>query len=225
LVHALTQRRLAAFAAGCAFAFSGYLTSYPPLQLAVLRTAIWLPLLLYLLWQALHEPQRWRWWIGAGIAYAVAFFAGHPQTFLHISYTIAAWALFLLVGTQRKKLDIGEKSNFFAQLTGLLLFLLLALGLSAAQLLPSLEFSQITVRANVDYGYVSGGFPLQDTWQVLLPGILTQFSPLYVGAVGLGLALIGFSYGSLRDKEIKRLRRSRKSLNLSISQSLISSAS
>ena len=180
LVHALTQRRLAAFAAGCAFAFSGYLTSYPPLQLAVLRTAIWLPLLLYLLWQALHEPQRWRWWIGAGIAYAVAFCAGHPQTFLHISYTIAAWALFLLVGTQR---------------TGLLLFLLLALGLSAAQLLPSLEFSQITVRANVDYGYVSGGFPLQDTWQVLLPGVLTQFSPLYLGVVGLGLALIGLNYG------------------------------
>ena len=195
LVHALTQRRLAAFAAGCAFAFSGYLTSYPPLQLAVLRTAIWLPLLLYLLWQALHEPQRWRWWIGAGIAYAVAFCAGHPQTFLHLSYTIAAWALFLLVGTQRKKLDIGEKSNFFAQLTGLLLFLLLALGLSAAQLLPSLEFSQITVRANVDYGYVSGGFPLQDTWQVLLPGVLTQFSPLYLGVVGLGLALIGLNYG------------------------------
>ncbi|MCE7981672.1 MAG: hypothetical protein DYG89_10800 [Caldilinea sp. CFX5] len=221
LAHALTNRRLAAFAAGCAFAFSGYLTAYPPLQLAVLRTSIWLPLLLYLLWQAMHEPRRWRWWIGVSVAYAVAFCAGHPQTFLHISYTIAAWALFLLIATQGKKFDFWKKSNFFAQLTGLLFFLLLALGLSAAQLLPSLEFSRLSVRANVDYAYVSGGFPLQDTWQLLLPGVLTQFSPLYIGVVGVGLALIGFGYGRLRDKEIERLARQQptisQSLNLSIS--------
>jgi hypothetical protein len=198
LVHALTKRRAAAFAAGCAFAFSGYLTSYPPLQLAVLRTAIWLPLLLYLLLQAIHEPRRWRWWIGAAVAYAVAFFAGHPQTFLHISYTIAAWVLFLLVSLRRK-------GRILAQLTGLLFFLLLAFGLSAAQLLPSLEFSRLSVRANVDYAYVSGGFPFQDTWQLLLPGVLTQFSPLYIGVVGLGLALIGFSYRRVKDTAIERL--------------------
>jgi len=202
LVNALTHRRRAAFTAGCAFAFSGYLTGYPPLQLAVLRTAIWLPLLLYLLFKAMGEPKRWRWWIGAGITYAVAFLAGHPQTFLHSSYTIGAWALFLLVSAQvqkNKKSDFCQKSDFYAQLRGLVLFLLLALGLSAAQLLPSLEFSRLSVRAHVDYAYVSGGFPLQDTWQLLLPGVLTQFSPLYVGVVGLGLALVGIGDWRLGD--------------------------
>lgn len=211
LVHALTRQRLAAFAAGCAFAFSGYLTGYPPLQLAVLRTAIWLPLLLYLLLRAMQEPQRWRWWIGAALTYAIAFFAGHPQTFLHSSYTIAAWALFLVGSTYSKKVDFSQKLTFFAQLTGLFLFLLLALGLSTAQLLPSLEFSQLSVRANVDYAYVSGGFPLQDTWQLLLPGVLTQFSPLYVSVVGLGLALIGFSYGRLRHERPEPAGRERLS--------------
>lgn len=196
LVNALTRQRLAAITAGCAFAFSGYLTGYPPLQLAVLRTAIWLPLLLYLLWQAMHEPGRWRWWIGAAAAYATAFLAGHPQTFLHISYAAAAWVLFLLLSIRR---------SVVAQIVGLLLFALLAVGLSAAQLWPSLEFSGLSVRANVDYAYVSAGFPLQDTWQLLLPGVLTHFSPLYVGVVGLGLALIGLVQGRVRDQAIEQL--------------------
>ena len=60
LVRTLTSNRWAAFIAGCCFAFSGYLTGYPPLQLAVLRTAIWLPLLLWALYHAMREPERWR---------------------------------------------------------------------------------------------------------------------------------------------------------------------
>ena len=64
------------------------------------------------------------------------------------------------------------------------------LGLSAGQLLPSLEYAQLSVRANVDYAFVSGGFPLQDTWQMLLPHVLTAYSPLYVGVIGLGLAFL-----------------------------------
>src|SRR5690606_26940282 len=76
------------------------------------------------------------------------------------------------------------------RLAGVALFFLLALALSAAQLWPSLEFTLLSVRANVDYAFLSGGFPLQDTWQLLLPGVFTLFSPLYVGVVALGLALV-----------------------------------
>ena len=47
------------------------------------------------------------------------------------------------------------------------------------------------MRADVDYAYVAGGLPPRDTWQLLLPGVFTQYSPLYVGVVGLGLAFFG----------------------------------
>ncbi len=204
LARALTKNRWAAFIAGCCFAFSGYLTGYPPLQLAVLRTAIWLPLLLWALYRAMQESDRWRWWIGAALIYATMFFAGHPQTFLHSSYVMAAWLVWLLWGTRSTPTQppprAGEElrspsptsaripKGILVGLRCILFFLILALGLSAAQLLPSLEFTQLSVRANVDYAYVSGGFPLQDTWQLLLPGVLTQFSPLYIGIIGLGLA-------------------------------------
>ena len=88
LIQRLTGSKQAAFTAGAFFAFSGYLTGYPPLQLAILRTAIWLPLILWMLLRAVAEPVRWRWWVGAALAWATAFLAGHPQTFMHLSYVM-----------------------------------------------------------------------------------------------------------------------------------------
>lgn len=187
LASELTDRRWAGVLAGICFALSGYLTGYPPVQLAVLRTATWLPLLLWLFLRAAAEPGRWRWWIGAGLVTAVAFLAGHSQTFLYIVYTTAAWLLLLTVARWG---SLASRQRWY-YIFGLLGSGLLATGLSAVQLLPSAEFAGLSVRANVDYDYVSGGFPLQDTWQLLLPGVLTQYSPLYIGVVGLGLAWFG----------------------------------
>ena len=187
LLRDLTANRWAAFLAGSIFAFSGYLTGYPPVQLAVLRTAIWLPLIFWLIWRAYAQPGSWRWWIGAGVAFAVAFLAGHPQTFLFAGYAMVAWMIFLWIAGLRSD-EVDRRGRALTQAIGSLALLLIAAGLSAAQALPSIEFTRLSVRANVDYDFVSGGFPLQDTWQMLLPGVLTTYSPLYVGVVGLGLA-------------------------------------
>ncbi|MCB9121324.1 MAG: hypothetical protein H6640_16485 [Caldilineaceae bacterium] len=187
LVRKLTARTDAAILAGITFAFSGYLTGYPPVQLAVLRTAIWLPLILWLLLRAVEAPRAWRRWIAAGVALAVGFLAGHSQTTLYVLYASAAWWIVLLI-LRRSELTVDR--GWLPVLAGAVSMGLVALGLSAPQLLPSIEFAQLSVRANVDYAYVSGGFPLQDTWQALIPGVLTTYSPLYVGVVSLGLAFV-----------------------------------
>ena len=191
LAHALTRKQMAAIVAGCTFAFSGYLTGYPPQQLAVLRTAIWLPLILWLLYRAFASPKLSRWWVAASGAISVAFLAGHPQTFLHISYVAAAWIALLFWRSIRNGRNKAP-SSIRHLLLGLLMLIFITLGLSAAQLLPTLEFMQQSVRADVSYDFVSGGFPLRDTWQMLLPWVLTHFSPLYVGVIGLGLAVCSF---------------------------------
>src|SRR5690606_30205998 len=103
LVRELTGRPEAAFLAGAAFAFSGYLTGYPPLQLAVLRTAVWLPLVLWLVWRAFARPGRLGRWAGASTAFACAFLAGHPQTFFLLSQVVVAWSVFLLLTTWRRE--------------------------------------------------------------------------------------------------------------------------
>ena len=45
----LIGSRVAALVSAVTFMFGGYLTSYPPLQLAILETATWLPLALLLI--------------------------------------------------------------------------------------------------------------------------------------------------------------------------------
>jgi hypothetical protein len=185
LVRDLTGRRGAAFLAGCVFAFSGYLTGYPPLQLNILRTAVWLPLLLWLLRRGFGQLEQWRWWIGAALVYATAFLAGHPQTFLYVSYTSLAWILFLLIRSRHKLMAcLWRIGAFYA----------LSLALAAAQVWPSLELARLSMRAGASYDFVAGGFALRDAAQVFLPGVLSRFSPLYVGLAGLGLALLASEY-------------------------------
>ena len=94
-VRRLTGQRLAAFAAGLIFGFSGYLTGYPPLQLSILRTAVWLPLILLLLLPQKSRAPDWNSWLAAAAVHAIAFYAGHPQTFLFMTYTVGGWILML----------------------------------------------------------------------------------------------------------------------------------
>jgi hypothetical protein len=195
LVRRLTGREDAGLVAGVSFAFSGYLTGYPVVQLAVLRTAIWLPLLLWLVVRAVDSPRRWGRWAAVGVAAAVALLAGHTQTFLYITYAAGVWLIVLLVMHWR---TLRQTHAVVATAAGAVLAAAILLGLSAVQLLPSLEYVQLSVRANVDYAYVSGGFPLQDSWQLLLPGVLTQYSPLYIGMIGLGLAFVAVGAALLR---------------------------
>ncbi|MEZ4767828.1 MAG: glycosyltransferase family 39 protein [Caldilineales bacterium] len=187
LVNALTGRRLASFLAGGVFALSGYMTGYPVLQLAILRVAMWLPLVLWMLLHAFGQPRRWRWWIAAALVYAVAFLAGHPQTFLHVSYAILAWIALLAFRELRNRPPELAPAAYLLRIG---VFYLLCAGLIAAQLLPSLEFMRLSVRASADYAFVSGGFPLADTWQVLLPYLVSPYSPLFVGIAALGLVAL-----------------------------------
>ncbi|MBL8058802.1 MAG: hypothetical protein JNK29_19005, partial [Anaerolineales bacterium] len=72
---------------------------------------------------------------------------------------------------------------------GLLLgFGLLAGLLTGAQLLPSLEFVAASTRASVPYTQAAHGFLFQDLGQLLVPGLTSVWSPLYVGLLPLGLA-------------------------------------
>ena len=187
LVWDLTHRRMAALMAATTFMFSGYLTGYPPQQLTILRTAVWLPLLLWLLHRALVAAGgKMRWWLLWTLAYATAFLAGHPQTFIYLSYVMVAWALFLLLRLPRAAPEPKQMLRSLLLRGGVAA--LIFLGLIAVQLLPGLEFARLSVRAHVDYDFLSGGATSQDFWQFVLPSVWSALSPLYVGVVATGLA-------------------------------------
>ena len=205
LVHRLTGRRMAGFAAGLVFGFSGFLTGYPPLQLGILRVAVWLPLILWLLLPERPGKPVWRRWLMACAAHAAAFFANHPQTFLFLTYAVAGWMFMLAVSQSLRRAEVGDGSQRalaagapdykrIVQHVGFsAAYAVILISLTAAQLWPALEFTRLSVRSARPFHELSSGFPPQDYWQFVVPGVLTHYSPLYVGIAGLGLALIALA--------------------------------
>ncbi len=194
----LFRHRGAALVTALTFTYGGYLTGYPPLQLAVLETDVWLPLLLLFLDKAIHDDgRRLRWAVAAGLTWGVAILAGHPQSAVYLSYVALAFALIRLWIS-----DFGFRIAVFGTppisntpyaprqrgVLSLAVVPLIALGLSAAQWLPSLEYTRLSVRTAMTYKELAGGFPYSDLVQFIVPAVVSLWSPLYIGILPLILA-------------------------------------
>ncbi len=163
------------------FGFGGFMTAYPPLQLPLLESAIWIPLVLL----GVHEATRpthakigWRCLVLAGVALALCALAGHPQTLLFTAYGAVAYLIYRLWrrGTDWKTVGLA-----------ILMMALIAGGLSAAQLLPTVQFQSQTYRENFSVDDKGGGFSMQDLTQFVFPYMLGRWTPLYLGLIGLVL--------------------------------------
>ncbi|NJN93141.1 MAG: YfhO family protein [Anaerolineales bacterium] len=212
-IRQITASRAAAVIAALTFTFSGYLTGYPSQQLAVLEAAVWLPLILFFLHQANQRMGEWRMANGAadsklmfnlqrlfsplllrssaplllaaGLAWAMTLLAGHPQSAFIVGCISLAYFLYLRT-THHAPRTTHHASRIILPT---LLFLFTGLGLAAIQFIPAVEYTLLSVRAEGTYDKMAGGFPLVDVIQFLLPGQVSHYSPLYVGVVGLILAL------------------------------------
>jgi hypothetical protein len=188
LARRLLRDRRAALISSLVFTFGGYLTSYPSQQLAILETAVWLPLILLLLDIGLERLKGHPSGRGfllpitfAGLGFGLALLAGHPQSAMYVFYVSAIYFAFKAC---------ANRVRWRPAVTAFGLFVLLGFGLAAAQLLPSLEYMRLSSRAQANYNEMAGGFPRQDTIQLLLPGSVSVMSPLYVGILPLFLACL-----------------------------------
>lgn len=189
LARRLLQQRGAALLTAIVFAFGGYLTGYPSQQLAVLEADVWLPLLLYFGDRALIErngqearprPQPgWPDTLAAGLIFGCVILAGHPQSAMFIFYAFTLYACFLP----------GLRRAWTARVQHWAIGVALGLALSAVAWLPGLEYMRLSVRASGTYDKMAGGFPFYDPIQLLLPGSVSHYSPLYVGILPLLLAV------------------------------------
>jgi hypothetical protein len=210
LVRRLTCHRRAALFAAITFTFGGYLTGYPSQQLAVLETVVWLPLLLYFTDRALMDRSSDTPYLrpslsntlAAGLLWGVILLAGHPQSAMFVFYTFILYAMFLILAHRRQRGSPSTSHPAYQLPTpysspkgtyGLLLtpalVILLGLGFTAIAWLPGLEYMRLSVRAAGLYDKMAGGFPIYDLIQMLLPGSVSFYSPLYVGVLPLLLAV------------------------------------
>src|SRR5437762_5356698 len=117
----------------------------------------------------------------SGLFLGIALLAGHPQSAFYVLLVCLAFAMFY------GRFQQGWRWRDVA--LALIFFVFVALGISAVQWLPSLEFMQLSSRSGLGYTNYARGFELQDLLQVLLPGSVSLYSPLYVGIAPLGLAM------------------------------------
>ncbi len=169
-----------AFIAAVIFSYGGFMQSYPPLQLALLEAAIWLPLAILGIHEATRgEKIRWSWLLLTGLTFGVSWMAGHPQTSWFSTYLLTAYLVYRAYRQQNSwRVIIG----------GVLAFGILGGALAAIQLLPGLEYLSHTARTGLTFEAKGNGFPIQDVVQFVFTNVVSQWSPLYVGIVGLVLA-------------------------------------
>ncbi len=174
--------RLGALAGALVWAYGGFLSGYPQLQANIMAAACWLPLQLLGALEATRKRGHiaYAWLALSGLALALSALAGHPQTTFFAAYLWLAYFTHLCWRAR-----VGWRRVLVA-LVGLAV---LAFALSAIILLPAAEFLQSSARASLTYADKANGFPLRDWLQLMLPGALSQWSPLYFGALGFTLAL------------------------------------
>jgi len=186
--------RGAAFVSALTFTFGGYLTSYPPQQLAILETATWLPLALFFLDRAVERGTRD--YVAAGITLGIAALAGHPQTFLFVVYACVIYFGYCVwrISCHTQYAPRNTLSRFAFSLV-------IAAGIAAAQWVPTLEYQMISTRAVMTWAEAARGFPTLDPLQMILPGFVSAFqSPLYVGILPLWLAIFALWVQRTREK-------------------------
>jgi hypothetical protein len=173
--------RIAAIVAALVGGYGGFFTGYAPLQLAILEAGTWLPLALLGTHYATRAPTQYSALVLTGFALGMSWMAGHPQTSFFMTWLLLGYFAFgLFQGGWSWRRFIG----------GSAVFGLIAFGLSAVQLLPGLEYLRLTTRSGFGFEAKGNGFPIQDIVQFFVPTVVSLFSPLYIGVIGILLALI-----------------------------------
>jgi Bacterial membrane protein YfhO len=176
--HGLGARRPAAAVGGLAYAFGGFAVGQTG-HLNQLSAAAWLPLVLLAYDRAVATGRPC--WVGVGaLALGVQLLAGHPQV---VYLTLIALGLFGLVRAPWRRPWRLAWAAGAAVLLGVA-----AAAVAAAQLLPTLELTPLSIRgAGVRWDdAVAGSLPSSLLPRALLPPFwLDSGSTEYLGYVGV----------------------------------------
>jgi hypothetical protein len=187
LARRVIGSRFGALVAALTFTYSGLMTAYPIQQVPILRSALWMPLLLLCLIQA-FERGSVRWAVLGAVLLAIDVFAGHPQLLLFQLYGLTLYVLYRLWQVWPDRRAVFSTVGLYA------LFGVLGFALAAVQVLPSYEFMRLSDRATGDYAFTAVGFtPFELLLDTVAPRIIGGLPP-YVGILPLLLAFLAVRF-------------------------------
>jgi hypothetical protein len=182
-----------AAAAGIAFAFAppvAALVYLPPHLYAV----AWIPLQLLVLHRLLASPKPGRWAVPLGACVALQYLGGYPQYCLMSVYVLAAYFCWWQWGAWR---SAGGRQQLIRTGVAVAAAAVLAVSLSAPQLLPNLELAQRSLRGvaalSLEEAAINSVHPATSLLRAVLPmhdveGVLPS---VYAGVALLFLAGLG----------------------------------
>lgn len=197
--------RLSALFAAVTFMFSAQLIlRIFAGHLSLVCAMAWFPLELLMLEQGLRKG-RIAYYALCGAAFAAQITAGYPQLVLYSGIMAALYflcRLFSLIGAG------GGFRGAAAALGGAVALCAVAVGLSAVQIMPSLEFTAHSSRRAMTYSEAAGSsFPPENVATFLVPELLGDFvnaactgraflweASAYMGILPLALALLALLY-------------------------------
>jgi len=183
------RRRLAALLGSVAFAYGGYLVSYPMQQISFLEAAVWLPLALFSA-RLLVSTGKNRYLVLTALSFTLAFLPGNPQNLTFLFYTTLAYYAYLCWRSRTPWQLAGRR---------LLQIGLLTVGLSAVQLLPSLQWWRLSTRVSIPFEQAARALPPEGLVQLVVTGLVSWYQPMYVGIVTLVLACVAAAIGRRDD--------------------------
>jgi hypothetical protein len=186
-LRALRLGRFGALFGAIAFAFGGSLVTWLELPTLV-NVWVWLPLILYLI-ERYFQTSRLGFAGAAGIAFAVAVLAGHPQVSLYLALAVLSFYVFRAVAAGRA--DRHWRRRVFV---GAAVAAGIAICLTAVQLLPTAEFIGFSHRARA-----TGLAGYADYRKFAMPWqhLVTLFLPDFFGNPTLGTYWGAANYAEL----------------------------
>ena len=148
LLEELGLSKLAQIVGGLAFSLSGYLVARASF-LSINATAAWLPWILFYTLRLANRKKNAFWGLSAMIAFQLL--AGHAQTAWYSILLGGIWILFL---SSKKYVDEKSIRNAWKSIYKYILAGLLSAGISAIQLIPTMEYLIQSQRSG-DYGYAA----------------------------------------------------------------------
>lgn len=183
-IGTLTGRIMAALV----YMFSGFMVTHFQ-HLAVINTVTWLPILLYLL-EKIRREKKPIYIIIAGLLLGVTILAGHPQTLLYLGYALFFSICYFVIAGDKED---GKFSYY--PFRAFIIICLIAISITAIQLIPSFEFSTLSNRSeHLTYEFASGSgqLPFKNLITMFVPDYYGSIKGPYVGQVDISQSLIYF---------------------------------
>ncbi len=170
LAKSFRLHQLAALIAGASYMFSGFMITHAIHQ-QIITLVSWFPLILLFFRNALRTKE-WKWVFLAALVLGHSTLAGYPQLSLYFYFFLGAFFLFELLGAFKAKDLASQPALTMTAKAGLIVALSVAVAM--IQLLPTLELSGLSQRAEITYDKSAEG-------SLAYSQLLTFYFPKFFG--------------------------------------------